>query len=180
MTKREIAILTCRILSIYLTVHALISVATNLSLSAWTSQRGEAGAYMLLMNWGYMALQLILGIALWLLAGVIAKPMTADIDEPSNRPALNTSGYLMVTFTTIGLYLLATAIISIVGFIAQTQITAHEESSTWWQVFASLSQSVDKDKFAADIFQLILGSWLFLGSRGLVRWLTRRREVDAR
>lgn len=180
MTKREIAILACRILSIYLTVNALILVATNLSLAAWTSRQGVGGTEILIMQWGVTALKLILGIALWLLAGVIAKPMTDDIDEPANQSSLNASGYLMVAFTTIGLYFLATAVISIFGFIAQTEIIAREQGSTWKLVFTSWGQGEGKGKLAVDIAQLAVGLLLFLGSSRLVRFLTRRGEVDAR
>jgi len=160
MTKREIAILSFKILSIY----AFIKVIDNVyyTLGSITSTE-DHGANLVLI----IAPQLLLvlcGILLWYIAPRLATSVFKS-SSIENEPNASLSDIQTVAFSVVGIFLLAISIPELVSIIVVY--------NTMW--VAGSKEILIKGIIVLSI-KIILGLWLLLGSRGLVKFIRSTRR----
>lgn len=159
MTKKEIAVLSFKVLSIY----AFIRVIDNVYYTLGSITSTEEGANRLLI----IAPQLLLvlsGILLWYIAPRLASSVFKS-STIENEPNASLSDIQAVAFSVVGIFLLASSIPEIVKIIVIY--------NTMWAVG---SKEVLIQAIIVLSIKMILGLWLLLGSRGLVKFIRSTRR----
>ena len=160
MTKREIAILSFKVLSVY----AFIRVIDNLPYvlySIFGNDAEKAIISNLLIKTIPTLLLLLCGVLLWYMAPFLASSVYKSAAF-ENDPKASLTDVQTVAFTVVGLFLLASALPEIVSFIV-----------IWYTMWTT--DVVGRQALIQNIIVLLLkiglGLWLLLGSRGLVRFI---------
>jgi hypothetical protein len=161
MTKRDYAILGCRILALYLFAQAA------LTLGAIVAFHGFAGsaAWLLLP-----LLVTILGLVIWTMApflgGKMVRPM-GDVDLPPavSSGGISREGAMEVALVVLGVYLMAMALIEISAYAYEVSLTV------------GLQQYPPPVALIGHLVQLVIGICLVVGTRSLVSFVSRSRTA---
>lgn len=177
MSKREIAVLACKILSIYTIIKA-ITVLFYFAQSFGFFFRGqqEAFRFALWLIGGLLpfVLLIIFGILLWYLSDQLAARMISDTVTSESNPKIVSTHIQAIAFSVIGLFVLAEALPRLTRIIIALSIRPLNMQN---------QQLIHADKIAqigALFVQLAIGFWLLLGSRRLVNILKTVREAGVR
>ena len=161
MRRQEIAVLSCRILSVYAVVYALGMPIMNLLVLSKKATSVE----LLVMGWFHFGLLMASALLLWLFSNRIGAHMVMDLETSSEDSPIRMNDIQPVAFSIVGLLVLAQAIPRFVNMLARV-------------LFVHSTQKFDH--FMSDgagfTVQIAIGLWLFFGSRGLVGLLNTMRK----
>lgn len=165
MTKREIATLSFKVLSLYAFIKVIDKVSSLINYM-YKYSLSEVGVLNFMIFASPLLLMLLCGGLLWFLA-----PWLASSISKSTAPEDNASASLLsiqaVAFSVVGLYLLADSLPALV------------RSIIWHFTTASRSMG-ERTPLIGDILgymvQIFLGLWLLFGSRGIVNFIRSMRR----
>jgi len=175
LLNKDIAILSCRILAVYSVISAAKALNYLMILEQLFQGNVRPGAIIPILISSSMPSILLLafGVVLWLKAGSIAVCMLPDREEAEERPAKIIEDVQSAAFSVVGVLVLAWAIPQSVQTVSSIIIKHNLEfpyQSQWL-----LPHEIPR--IAGLIVQLILGFWLFFGSRGIAGLYGRMREA---
>ena len=182
MTKREVAELACRILALYYLVvnlHSLLGLPVTLGMTIWQAiQFGELGKAGIAMLFTAVATGLVILLVwfLWTRSGWIAEKMVPADANYSRWPRLRVADLQVVAFSMIGLLTFiegargfSRAVGLYVGALYSENL--YDPGITFLDWFAT------QDTLAS-LVSCVVGLWLILGSRGIVRLIRRMRRPE--
>jgi len=177
MTKREIATLACRILSLYAVVRALAhlrDVLLVVGIDLWRHEGDPAFALFWKASSALLPFFLFLGgaAALWLLAKPLAARMVSDDGAATAQCKIDPGEAQAVAFSVVGLCVLMGALTRLGYAIANLLLVRTGEGLMPEGPFAS--QVAD---LIALIVHIALGLVLLLRARGLAALLRRIRTA---
>ncbi len=162
MKKTEIAILSFKVLSIYAVIQSLYQVYNFLYFLSYQKQLEAGEKYNLLLASVPSLLMILCAIILWfgspLLANKIFENNEFKVESPSSY-----ENFQSVAFSVVGLFLLSTSLPAVVEIVLVALMTTDTKNN-----FASLAPTIIEISL-----KVALGTWLLLGSRGFVNFLTR-------
>jgi hypothetical protein len=180
MSKRDVAELTCRILALYYLVanlHSLIGMPLTLGMGGWSLIRHGGWDVMgigLLFTALATGFVIVLVWFLWTRAWWIANKLVPDDANYSRWPRLRAADLQVVAFSTIGLITLVNSI----RFFARSfglYITMLNSDRFGERRMTFFEWLIMEDTLAS-LVGCVVGLWLVLGSRGLVRLIRRLRR----
>jgi len=160
MTKREIAILSFKVLSVYAFVQAIQNSYYILYYLIYKNQLGLAD------NWGAALraipplLSAICGIGLWYAAPLLAKFIFKS-EAPGDGTQASLVNVQTTAFSVVGLFLLATGFPNLVNVVLVILTSSSVQGS---------SRALIHEIFVF-VFKIALGLWLLFGSHGLVKFI---------
>lgn len=164
MTKKEIATLSFKVLSLYAFIKAIDKLSSLINYM-YKYSLSEVGVSNFIIFAAPMLLLFLFGGLLWfiapLLAFIISRSTVLEDDSAASLLSIQT-----VAFSVVGLYMLADSLPALVR-------------STIWH-FTSDSHSMGASSpligdIIGSLVQIGLGLWLLLGSRGLVNLIRSMR-----
>jgi hypothetical protein len=181
MTKRDYAILGCRILALYLFAQAILSLgaiciliyrfagsATSSdpagAMQSWTKEFISYGLFPLIM--------IVTSLAIWkmapFLAGRLIRNMS-DVDLPPAIPpgGIGREGAMEVALVVLGMYLTVMALPGIFVFAYGAILSAGDKQ----YLFPAL------DSLISYLVQLVIGVCLVVGTRRLISFISRLRTA---
>jgi hypothetical protein len=176
MTKRDVAELACRILALYYLVtnlHWFVSIPF-LSAGLREAQRGgsfaETGTVLLGAALGIL---FVLGVVwfLWTRSGWIAEKIVPNEANDSRWPHFRVADLQVVAFSMIGLMTL----IDGVRYFSRSAglYLSYLYDSNHPAAYVSLRDWLLMEQTLPSLLSIVLGLWLILGSRGVVRLIRR-------
>lgn len=176
MANKDIARLSCKLFSIY----TLINAIKSLNYFVVLPLEGKSGTGMIATTLILTALPSTLlfasGIILWLYADKLANYLVPDKDLPLEDPQIRVEDIQAAAFSVVGIFILVDAapkLIQIVFNIILLSKLQHAIPSEWVNL-TTITRIVEL------VIQLVLGFWLFFGSRGIVGLLKRLREAGVK
>ncbi len=161
MTKKEIAILSFKVLSIYSAIQGL-TVLPNVLFSI--SKNTLNDSTYVLFKAAPPLLLIICGALLWYGAPLLASSIfRATVSE--NGPGASLQDIQVVAFSVVGLVLLSYALPDLVNYVmfkVFAPFGGGKSALFYWIVLTSL--------------KIVLGLWLLFGSRGLVNFINSMRR----
>lgn len=175
MSKKEVAILSCRILAIYSVLSAARALNYLMILEQMFQSNTWPGSIILILISSAMpsVLLCVFGVVLWLKAEKIAACMLPVSGETVESPVLSIAEVQSAAFSVVGVMILA----EVIPQLAQTAsniIIMHKLGylpQNQWFLTNDISRMVGM------AIQLILGFWLFFGSRGMAGLYRKIREA---
>lgn len=165
MTKREIATLSFKILSLYAFIKAIDKLSTLINY-LYKYSLSEVGVLNFMIFASPVLLLLLCGGLLWFLAPWLASSISKST-APADNAAASLFSIQAVAFSVLGLYLLADSLPALV------------RSIIWHFTTASRSMG-ERSPLIGDILgfliQIVIGVWLLFGSRGLVNFIRSMRR----
>jgi CDP-diglyceride synthetase len=116
---------------------------------------------------------LIMALVFWRCADYFARRMVSDDPTPATSSAVTLEGVLGVAFAAIGVFVLIGVLPEIAGVFLRV-VRSRYAFSEWW---ASTEWQAE---FSSLVLKTVLGIWLLLGSKGLVRALKKFRTFGVR
>ncbi len=163
MTKKEIAMLSFKVLSLY----AFLKAIDKLSTAIYYAYRvDEIGVPFVMVYIAPMLLFVLCGGLLWFLSPLLASSISKSTDHEDNSAA-SLFDIQSVAFSIVGLYMIADSLPHIV------------RSTIWHFTSDSLSMGKSSPLFgdvAGSLVEIAIGLWLLFGSRGLVNFITAMRR----
>jgi hypothetical protein len=179
MTRREIAVLCCRVLALVvvawaLTYFAQMLVSLNLAIANSTSSGFPENAFWGVKISGSLACALLLfAMALGWKSNVFARWMASDDPAPVAGPELSAEALLPVASTAVGLYAVTRALPTFLRLAA----VSVSGQSTLREIWADGEWKVN---LISDFLLLAWGVWLIFGTRGLIHIVTWARSAAPR
>jgi len=175
LSRKDIASLSCRILAVYSVISAAKALNYLMILEQLFQGNFRPGAIITILVSSSLPSILLLafGVALWLKAERVAAYMLPDREETSERPALSIEDVQSAAFSVVGVLVLAGAIPQLVQTVSSIIIMHSLEYTSRNQWFLPH----DIPRMAGLVVQLIIGFWLFFGSRGIAGLYGRMREA---
>ncbi len=165
MTKREIATLSFKVLSLYAFIKAIDKLSSLINYM-YKYRLSEVGILNFMIFAAPVLLLLLCGGILWFIAPLLASSISKSTAAEDNSAASLLS-IQMVAFSVVGLYMLADSLPAVV------------RSIIWHFTTASHSMG-ERSPLVGDIIgslvQIVLGLWLLFGSRGLVNFINSMRR----
>jgi hypothetical protein len=165
MTKKEIATLSFKILSLYAFFHLIDKLAHIISYLLYGDLSGVK--FLNFISWAVPPfLFLIFGILLWYAASPLAASLfkTTDPDDKANASLIDIQ---TVAFSVVGLFVLADSVPDFLRVVV-------------WHYSVESTTPIQKSPLAGDGVAFLLrsaaGFWLLLGSRGIVNLVRRLRR----
>ena len=163
MTKREIATLSFKVLSLYAFMKAIDKLST---LIYYAYRLSVTGIPNFIIYVAPVLLFFLCGGLLWFLSPLLASSISKST-VPEDNAAASLLSIQAVAFSVVGLYMLADSLPAIVR-------------STIWH-FTSASLYMGKSSpllgdIMGSLVQIVLGLWLLFGSRGLVKFINSMRH----
>jgi len=170
MTKHEIGVLACRVLSIY----TIISAVKTIYYIVFLVQpiEGVSTTWRIFASVVPFVLFATLGILLWVLADHIVVHMLAGTKASDSKVA--SLDIQSIAFSTVGLLVLADVIPRISQLIVRLSVKVHNAP------LQELLSARTKVQAAGMVAQLAVGLGLFFGARGLIGILKAVREAGMR
>lgn len=160
MTKREIASLAIKLMGIFILLRS-ISYAPMIFGNAFQVGAGLLATVMYIFM---CIIALAWGVFIIVFSDRIAKWLIKD-DHPIELPgSVRKEDVMVVVFTCIGLYLIVTAIPSLIVYFSNFLMFHKARSGVSYS-----GGFHDAFRLIAPVVQIGLGIWLFAGSRGLVK-----------
>lgn len=175
MEKREIAVLSSRMLSIY----ALISAFRELNLPILidllfnANFSGPLVVLVVITPFIPFALLLALGFFLWRNAGRIAGLMVGGGEPQSPGPGPGGRDLQAIAFLVLGMFLLASSLPWLLQMAVRV-ILVYQENNIYR---AEIMTTRFVSELAGLVLQAAAGLWLFLGSRGITGMLYSIRNA---
>ena len=177
MTKRDIAQLACKILSLYLLVQVGLQVVTYFGglvflIMGLLFESGAGGWTGVMAHLLYMispVLTILIAIVLWKKAEAISARMVVDDPTPVTRADINSQTVLSILMVAIGLFLFVTTLGQLVSdlyFIL-----------TWREPYPSPSGMQQHAELVNHIIVMGCSLWLIFGSRGIIRLIHWTRSA---
>ncbi len=166
VTKKEIAILSFKVLGVYAFIRVIDHLPYILD-SMFGNDNGKATIPNLLIITIPPLLLLLCGVLLWYMAPFLASSVYKS-PAFENEPNASLADIQTVAFTVVGLFLLASALPQIVSFIIIYY--------TMWTTDIVGKHALIQNGIVL-LLKIGLGLWLLLGSRGLVK-LIRSTQRD--
>lgn len=161
MTKKEIASLSFKVLSLYAFIKAIEKLST---LIYYAYQVNEIGVPFFMVYAVPVLLLALCGALLWFLSPVLASSISESAGSGDNPASL--SSIQAVAFSIVGLYMVAASLPGIVR-------------STIWRLTEPASMSKGSPLLGdvmGSLVQVVIGLWLLFGSRGLVNLISKMRR----
>lgn len=164
MTKKEIATLSFKVLSLY----AFINAIDRLSTAIYYAYRlSEIGVPAFIIYAAPVLLLALCGGLLWFIAPLLASSISKST-APEDSAAASLLSIQAVAFSIVGLYMIADSLPRIV------------RSTIWHFTSASLSMGKSSPLFGdimGSLVQIAIGLWLLFGSRGIVNFIGSMRRA---
>lgn len=180
MTKREVAELACRILALYYLVanlHSFLGLPVTLGMSLWQVMRhGDWDITGMGILFVALATGLVLVLVwfLWTRAWWIAEKLVPDDANYSRWPRVRAAELQVVSFSMVGLFTLVSSVQffarSVGLYIGMLYADHFEGRRMTFLEWLTLEDTI------GSLAGCVLGLWLVLGSRGLVRMIRRLRR----
>ncbi len=162
VTKREIATLSFKVLSLYAFIKAIDKLST---LIYYAYRVSETGIPFFMIYALPMLLLALCGVLLWFIAPLLASSISKSTVSEDNSAA-SLSSIQAVAFSIVGLYMVGDSLPSIVR-------------STIWRFTEPTSMSKGSPLLGdvmGSLVQVVIGLWLLFGSRGLVNFIKLMRR----
>jgi len=163
MTKKEIATLSFKVLSLY----AFVKAIEQLSTLIYNAYRvSEIGVAFFIVYASPVILLALCGGLLWFIAPLLASSISKST-VPQDNSATSLLSIQDVAFSIVGLYMLADSLPRIV------------RSTIWHFTSGSVDMGKSSPLFgdiAGSLLQVVIGVWLLFGSRGLVNFIASMRH----
>ncbi len=161
MTREEVATLSFKVLSLYAFIKVIDKLAYIIS---FISKKDLTGTSRInTIPWAVPPLALLAcGILLWYMAPLLASSIFKETVSEDN-PNASLVDIQIVAFSVVGLFLLANSL----SFLVRAAL---------WYSMASFSVKELAGDITAFLLQSVLGFWLFLGSRGIVNFISSMRN----
>ncbi len=164
MSKREIASLACKILSIYLMILG-INVFSNVFSFSMVTQTHMA--YEIILNIIYPMIYILFGILLWLLSDKLSLIMVKGESHSNESFDTKASDIQRISFSVLGLFFLGSSLPNLASTIARIHFTSELPNYSTRLLLGA----------GGPIIQFIVGLGIFLGSQGLVNFLDSIRTA---
>ncbi len=159
MTKRQAAILSFKVLSVYAMIRAIDRSYDIIYYIFYRAQLDQGGRY----NLGLISIPSLLwvlcGILLWFIAPFLATSIFKSTHE--EEPRASSGDIQEIAFSVVGLFVLAMALPDLVSVVAIMLTFASTRGAG----------SAMIDRLVVIVAKSVLGLWLLLGSHGIVRFL---------
>lgn len=172
MTNKDIARLSCKLLSIYTLISAIKSLNYFVVLPFQEYGTGMFNI-MIVLTAIPSTFLFASGIILWVYADKLVKHLVPDKELAAGDPRRGLEDIQGVAFSVVGILILSDAapklmqvLLSIVLLLKLQYAIPNE-----WLNVTTITRSTGL------VIQLIIGFWLFLGSRGIVGLLRKLREA---
>ena len=171
MTKREVAVLACKILGVYFFIVSLSGFAFTVSMVFANFSRGTEDS---MSNVRFVGLVgpipvIVLSILLWFLADRIAGRMVSGTEGSTEVSKLTAADIQAIAFSVVGMLVLTRFFPQLAQLIVNLSILDRYDHAPM--------DAMTKGRIGGLIVQLAIGLWLLLGSRGLVGFLKTVREA---
>lgn len=165
MSKREIASLACKILSIYMFIQGINVSANVLSISIATPNQMAPG---IIFNIIFSFIFLILfGVLLWFLSDKLSTIMFKGEDSSNKDSGIKASDIQRVLFSVLGLFFLGSSLPKLVSTLTSINSMSGIPDSTTRLLIGA----------GGTVTEFIIGLGIFLGSQGLVNFLDNIRHA---
>lgn len=176
MTKREIAAMACKILSVYAVISGVGSMQYNLGflISQWSFRSSPAGAPLMLssvVSFVPLTLQMLFGALLWVFSDALAVLMAGDDNGPVVAPAVTGGELYAIALSCLGVLMMAEAAPRIGGYIFQLLINNYSVSTPLFGRSAAVSGLLTAP------IQLLVGLALVMGNRGRIRLMQAAKHI---
>ena len=161
MTKKEIATLSFKVLSLYAFIKA-IDKLTYLTIDMYEYRFKDIGVLDYMIFASPVVLLLLCGGLLWFIAPLLASSISRSTVSEDNS-ATSLLSIQMVAFSVIGLYMLADSLPTLVR-------------ATIWYFIMTGSRSPLAGDIIGSLVKIVLGLWLLFGSRGIVKFISSMRR----
>jgi hypothetical protein len=161
MTKKEIATLSFKVLSLYAFIKVIDKLAYIISFISKNDLSGASRINTIQMAVPALSL-LFCGILLWYTAPLLASSIFKETVS-EDKPNASLMDIQIVAFSVVGLFLLANSL----PFFVRAAL---------WYSMGSFSVKELAGDITAFLLQSILGFWLLLGSRGVVKFISSMRR----
>jgi hypothetical protein len=166
MTKKEVAVLSFKVLSIYAFVKALDRSYDILYYLFRKDQLGEAARTSLGLKSIPSLLWAASGIVLWFIAPLLATSIFKTT-TPEEEPAASSEAIREIAFSIVGLFVLAMSLPDFVSTVAIMVVFPPGPGSGNVMAYST----------ALLVAKLLLGFWLLLGSHGIAKFVRSTRRV---
>jgi hypothetical protein len=182
MSKREVAELACRILALYYLVanlHSFLGLPITLGMGVWrVVQSGDWDVTGFAIVFTALATGFVIALVwfLWTRASWIAEKMVPHDANYSRWPHVRAADLQVVAFSMVGLFTLVNGFQSLARsfglYIGVLNSEQYGERRITFLEWLTLEDTL------GSLVGCILGIWLLLGSRGLVRLIRRLRRPE--
>jgi hypothetical protein len=181
MTKRDVAELACKILALFYLIanlHTFLTTPVSVGMTIWRALRygefEETGIAMLIIATATGFILLLVWF-LWTRSWWIAKKMVPDDANYSRWPRLRVADVQVVAFSMVGLFTLVNGVQYLARSFGLYFGSLHADH---YDRRMSFLEWLSLDETLASIVGCVLGLWLILGSRGIVRLIRRLRRPE--
>jgi len=180
MSTREVAELASRILALTLLCFSIFEVVAVVGMCLLSLERSiHADSLGELSNLGVglvvigipVALKLVVIWFLWTRADWVADKLVPQSGTYSRWPRVRAADMQVAAFSCVGLVFFCWGVRSLCGYVTVFLEMSRYSNLTLGEFFRS-------DVFVAAIANVVIGIWLLLGSRGVVRFVRRLRQED--
>ena len=166
MTKKEIATLSFKVLSLYAFIKAIDKLSTLINYM-YKYRLSEVGILNFMIFAAPALLLFLCGGLLWFIAPMLASSISKSKTVSEDNAAASLLSIQAVAFSIVGLYMVANSLPAIVR-------------STIWHFTTASNSMGESSPLVGDIMgslvQIVLGLWLLFGSRGLVNFINSIRR----
>lgn len=182
MSTREVAELASRILALTLLCFSLFDVVAIVGLCLLSVERafhahslGDVSNLGLgLVVYGIpIGLKLVMIWFLWTRADWVAQQIVPSPSTHSRWPRLRAADMQVAAFSCVGLVFLCWGVRNICALVAMVLFEPFRGYSD-----TMLGDLIRSEPFIAALANVVIGTWLLLGSRGVVRWIRRLRQLE--
>lgn len=164
MNKREIAGLACKILSIYMIILGINVLGGVLSVSIATPNQT---AHESLVNIIFSLVYVLIGVLLWFFSDKLSAIMVTGENHSNEGIGIGASDIQRVSFSVLGLFFLGNSLPRLVTTLTSMYSMSGLPNSTTILILKS----------GGVITEFIIGLGIFLGSQGLVNFLSNMRTA---
>jgi hypothetical protein len=165
----KIAFLACRILSVYILANWLGALAGSAVSLLYFPPNGQ----IILSSVVSMALPVAIGVLIWIFSGRLAalmvKPAAGQAGEEEPAGPVDWDTVQVVAFSITGVFFIVNAVPSLVSAFAVYTLLPQPNIGQ-----AGLQNA---SRMAEAVIRILLGVWLVLGSKGLVKLLKKIRTA---
>lgn len=176
MTRREIAVLACKFLALWMFAQGVLYGTSTVVLAIatvgglFTDRDAQWRLLAMLAYTGVPALcVLVAGIVLWKMSGRLAGRMVSDDPTPVTREDISAESVMSIAFAAVGVFVLVPVLRglagSLVGLVRGDHTLSDWADASWHRNLWS------------SIVGLAFALWLILGSRGIVKVIRRYRTA---
>jgi hypothetical protein len=163
MSKREIAGLACKTLGLYIIVQGIYVIAN--AISSYFVYQFESG--MLVSAVFPFVFLVVFGICVWTFSEKLSFLMVNGEADSEDRSSITANELQRIAFSVLGLFFIGTSLPKLISHLSTMNEMMDAIPNPLTGVFG-------------DITQLVIGLWIFLGSRSLVNLLVHLRHAGLR